>query len=317
MFHENFDFLLTENTYSRLTKNQSFIEIDSMKNLSSSIEQTITFYDLFDYPLTANEIFNNLFQPTQDYSYFELIKTLEMNNTLEFDQGFYFLPGRFEIVAKRKKRYLITEQKIKNNLKYIKLLSRIKAIKTIFICNTVAYHNAQEDSDLDLFIITRKNRIWSTRLLTTLLMKIFNKRPTKTDQKDKICLSFFITEDNLSLENIAIKNDVYLYYWISQLLPIYDPENLHKEFWQGNNWLKKYLPNADLKITNTRWQVKDALLKFPTLPEYLARKIQLKKMPNHLKKLSQENNTNVIINDKILKFHDQDKRVKIREQFFK
>lgn len=284
-----------------------------MKDLEKEILKTVSFYDIFDYPLTGNEIFTNLFQPTQNCSYFKIIKSLENNNTLKFDQGFYFLPKRKEIVQLRKQRYLITQEKIKKHLKYIKLISRIPTVQSIFICNTLSYVNAQANSDIDLFIITKKNKIWSTRLTAALLMKILNKRPTQTDQKDKICLSFFITEDNLNLEQLTIADDVYFYYWISQLLPIYDLNNLHKQFSQENSWLKKHLPNIDRKITNTRWQIRKSFFKLPILPEFIARKIQLKKMPEHLHKLSQEDNTNVIINDRILKFHDQDKRSQIKE----
>ena len=288
-----------------------------MNDLEKEILKTVSFYDIFDYPLTGNEIFNNLFQPTQNFSYLDIIKNLETNNTLEFDQGFYFLPNRREIVQTRKQRYLITQEKIKRHLKYIKLISRIPTVQAIFICNTLSYLNAQTDSDIDLFIITKNNKIWSTRLSAALLMKILNKRPTKTDQKNKICLSFFITEDNLNLEKLAIQNDIYFYYWISQLLPIYDPTNLQSKFSQENSWLKGHLPNFSPKVTNTRWTINKSFLKFPTVTEFIARKIQLKKMPKHLHKLSQEDNTNVIINDRVLKFHDQDKRVQIREQLFK
>ena len=62
------------------------------------------------------------------------------------------------------------------------------------------------------------------------------RRPTKDDKKDKICLSFYMTEDNLRLKKFAYENDLHFAYWVKQFMPVYDPDNLHKLFVETNDW---------------------------------------------------------------------------------
>ena len=50
----------------------------ALSSLEKEILKTVSFYDIFDYPLTGNEIFNNLFQPTQNFSYLDIIKNLDI-----------------------------------------------------------------------------------------------------------------------------------------------------------------------------------------------------------------------------------------------
>jgi len=33
-------------------------------------------------------------------------------------------------------------------------------------------------------------------------------------------------------------------YWVAQLMPIYDPDQLYAKFIKANSWYLKYLPNA-------------------------------------------------------------------------
>jgi hypothetical protein len=89
---------------------------------------------------------------------------------------------------------------------------------------------AHKDSDIDLFIITKNNRIWTTRICFTLILTLLGQRKTTKKHAGKFCLSFFITENYLNLENIAIKNDIYLKYWIESLVPIINKNNAFEKF---------------------------------------------------------------------------------------
>ena len=91
-----------------------------------------------------------------------------------------------------------------------------------------------KDSDIDLFIITRKNRLWSVRIFLTLILSILGQRKTTKKHAGKFCLSFFITEDALSLEHIAIENDVYLEYWVETLKPILNRNKCFEKFMKKN-----------------------------------------------------------------------------------
>ena len=94
-----------------------------------------------------------------------------------------------------------------------------------------------KDSDIDLFVITKPNRLWTARIFLTLALSILGQRKTATQHAGKFCLSFFISEKNLSLENIALENDIYLSYWIQTLKPILNRRRVFERFLEENKEL--------------------------------------------------------------------------------
>ena len=79
--------------------------------------------------------------------------------------------------------------------------------------------------------------MWINRVLITLFFSVLNFRKTKNNHAGKFCLSFFITTNNLNLGNIAINNDVYLYFWIIYFKPIINNNNFYNKFLEENkNW---------------------------------------------------------------------------------
>lgn len=285
------------------------------------ILSTLKYFNLFDYPLTLIEIKKWLFQ--DDENNLETIKNkLEENPTIEQSEGFYFLKGREQIVNLRKQKYLYTQKKYKKRFKYIKLISYLPHVSGIFIVNNLAISNVDKQSDIDLLIISKKNKIWTTRFFTTSIIKLLGLRPNPNKSEDKICLSVYLTEDNLNLEKYKIgKNDIHFTYWVNQMIPVYNPGNIYQKFIQTNNWIKKDLPNSfEYSPPKTR-QIKNNLLKNISKNilsifcfEKLFKKIQLSILPNKLKNLMNKD-TRVVVSDQILKFHDNDPRVEIQQKY--
>lgn len=57
--------------------------------------------------------------------------------------------------------------------KYGAKLSWIPGIKMVAVVNSLSMYATHQDSDIDLFIITKKNRIWIVRFLVTLTFLFF------------------------------------------------------------------------------------------------------------------------------------------------
>lgn len=312
-----------------------------MNEIEKNIFKTICWFDIFDYPLTDWEIFKFHFQDSksekQRFDFKEIRKTLKnskkLKDLISYKAGFYFLKWRDDLIRIRKERYLIAERKYKKLLKIAKILATIPFVKLIAVANGLSYSNSKEEDDIDLFIITTKNRIWLVRFFSILILKIFRARPKPLDKKDKICLNFFITEESLNLKKIMLpeKNDlpdIYFIYWLAQLYPIYDNE-IWQKFIKANLWIKEYLPNyfpkeptLERKIILKQFYLflkkifeKIHIKKFNSLSEKFYRWLQLKIMPKHLKEMANQT-TSVIINDQILKFHDKDKREIYRQKFY-
>lgn len=297
----------------------------SLTPLSQSILRTLSYFDNFKLPLTKEELYRYLWQsPRIGFEQF----LLELNKEglpFENESGFYFLSGQKDLVENRRKltinsdRFLLKARQAADKLRYVPF------IKAIFVCNTVAMNTASNNSDIDFFIVVKSGRIWLTRFFTTLILTIFGLRRTKRAIKNKICLSFYTTENNLDLKKIALAEaDIYLLYWICFLVPLYDPENISVKIWRVNSaWIQKFIPNImallgapvlysvkDSRISRTIKKMLEAFWSgvYGNIMEQQAKGAQQAKMKFNVYSLQNAPDTRVIISDNMLKFHENDRR---------
>ena len=185
----------------------------------------------------------------------------------------------------------------------------IPFVETVFLANSLSFNACKENSDIDLFIITKSNHLRTARLISSLVMAIIGiKRNSKISAK-KFCLSFFISSDLKSLQSLLLnEQDIYLPYRIAHLVPLYDQNEKsdfssnEQNFYQQNLRVKDYLPNRTPK--------QHIFLNLPI--ENLIIKLRT---PRIQKKIDQNPDLHhwVIYTDQILKFH-HDKRAEISQK---
>lgn len=306
-----------------------------MERLPKSVLQTLAYFDIFDHPLTSEELYRFLYTDFTDFKidYSDFVERLEHIDGIEAKQGFYFLPSREKIVETRQRGIKFIEEKMKIAKRGIKKIRWIPFARAVFVCNTVASAGVSEESDVDVFVVVRKGRLWLTRLLITLVLSLFGLRRTKKKIKNKICLSFYVVDSRLNLEDLAIgNNDIYLIYWLAQLIPVYDPDKIFDSIQEANQWIKRYIPNASepYKVLH-RWKVGNSNLNghvkkffekmwgegYGRVIENQAKNIQLSKMKRNKASVQNENDKRVVIQDDILKFHENDRRVEYRREWLK
>ena len=316
--------------------------------LEKAILATIVYYDVLDYPLTGFEVFKYLVNPLHVIAQIESVRNLQLeplgevsledvlkslkNHSLEKfigeKNGFYFLKGKNHLVKERIERQKIAAPRWKKIYKILKILQVVPFVKMIAVCNSLAIDNSKEEADIDFFIVIEKGRIWLTRFLITFLVWIKGEWRHKEKIANKICLSFYITDDALNLEQIAIKPyDIYLANWVTQLKPVYYENQIYRDFVFKNLWVKNYLMNFGKILNYHRPEFKknrflsfvkelsEKILKgfFGNLIEKLLRFFQKSRISH--KATQHEIPTAVIVSDKMLKFHENDKREFFQEKF--
>ncbi len=202
-----------------------------MDFFQSAILKTLAYADIFDFPLTEQEIRRWLIGPP--------------DGELKFakKQPFYFLKGREKIVAVRKKREKESQKKFKIAKRVANWLKFIPTIKMVAITGALAMNNAHQDDDIDLLIVSQKNRLWLTRLMTVLLTEIIacRRHPADREFKDKICLNMFLDEAHLAVPKK--EQDLFLAHEVCQLKPIWEKDGIYQKFIKENQWVRRFLPN--------------------------------------------------------------------------
>lgn len=199
--------------------------------------------------------------------------------------------------------------------KYISYIKWIPWIKFIWIWNSVSMFSSNKNSDIDLFIITSSKRMWFVRIILILIFQLLWVRKTNKFHAKRFCLSFFCTINWINFENFALKNDIYLYFWIIYLKPILDFDNTYNKFISSQRWLN--IDDYNNIIENNKKFIKfswvsfwDKCKIFDFIDNFLE-KIFLSRTIKSFEKLSKP--YGIIINKNMLKFHNNDKRIQIKK----
>ncbi|MDD3284271.1 MAG: hypothetical protein PHZ07_01625 [Patescibacteria group bacterium] len=304
--------------------------LKNLEKLERAIVRTIFYYDIFDYPLTSFELWTWLL----DYkcSLYDVENCLSNSANIfryiESKDSFYFIKGRRDIIKIRKDHRDFSIIKWKKALKIVNRIKFLPFVKMVALCNSIGYFNLNKESDIDLFIIIRGKYIWFSRFFITLIVQLSGVRRHGKKIEDRICLSFYITDENLNIENLQYKNDIYFYYWMIHLMPIFGYKT-YIDFMKKNIWVKDRIFNFEKNdpidsfiVSDSRFSKNFRLFLEKILDNFLGISFNLLLKNLQLAKMSFKRNIvhddkDVVINDNILKFHENDRRKYYRDIFLK
>lgn len=213
-----------------------------MKPLPKAVLCTLAYADIFDYPLKEKEIWRFLIS-TKKESPVSVKKTLLKLPQVSQKEDYFFLRARKDLVALRRKRARLGKKKLKIASKMASWLKLVPFIKLVALTGALAMENSQKDDDIDFLIITSKNRLWLTRLLTVLLIELVGSRRRPGDKKfeDKVCLNMFLAESHLALPKK--ERDLFSAHEVCQMKLLWEKDNTYQKFLKANQWVRRYLPN--------------------------------------------------------------------------
>ncbi len=201
--------------------------------MNREILATLLYFDLFKHPLTAKEILQyHKFNAQKNEINESLKQLLELGIVYKIDQ-FYTLSNNPLHVERRLKANQKADQKLKTARRFSRIISRFPFVSAVFLSGSISKGVMYPDSDIDYFIITKKNRLWVTKLLLTFFKKIILLNSYRN-----FCINYFITENALEIEE---KNH-FTATEIVTIIPVHGYD-LYLEFMKHNDWVKAYYPN--------------------------------------------------------------------------
>ncbi|MBI3115587.1 MAG: hypothetical protein HYZ09_03825 [Candidatus Kerfeldbacteria bacterium] len=220
-----------------------------MDTTAQGILSTLIYHDQFDYPLTRDECWRWWYGGRDEAPTRERVEAacrqLIADGRVLATGGFLHLPKREPIVALRIERAGHNHIKWHNARRAARWLQTVPFFRYLAVCNTVAINNGKPESDVDVFIVARRGRLWLTRALVTAVVQSLGLRRHGTKIANRVCLSFFVTDAALDFSPLLLKPaDPYFAFWVAQLVPLYDPDNLSGTIRANNAWVTGSLPNA-------------------------------------------------------------------------
>jgi hypothetical protein len=182
------------------------------------------------------------------------------------------------MAAQRQERYVDAMRKMKKLKRAVWYLSRVPGVRSIQAVNTLGLWHTRADSDIDLLVRTAPGSVWTARLFSVLPFALLKQRP-EDGRRDPFCFSFFADAD-VDLASVALPgSDPYLSVWLQAMVTVFDD------------------PRAS---SVPRWL------------ESFARRLQMKLFPKSIRE-KMNADTGIVVNDRMLKFHDPDRRAEYRD----
>lgn len=278
-----------------------------------SLLATVLYADIFDYPLRVEEVVVRMIVREGEKSH--VFRVVRAFHDLRIKEGYVRL-------LHQKKTSNIREQKEKWSKKKwmiarlaAKILSMIPSVILVGVTGGLALNNADRDDDIDLFVITKKNTLWSSRFFAIILMEMFSlrRRPGAKRVNNTICLNMFMTEDGLSVQNN--ERDLFTAYEIIQMFPLWEREASYRRFLHANRWVRVFLPNA--------WRIKSQISKHNDqqenriLLDFGIWILRIAELPSRAIQLwyMKKRRTTEVIAPHMLRFHPHDARGWIKVAF--
>lgn len=200
---------------------------------AENILKTLGYFDLFQYPLTRDEIY--LFYPehvSPPVVFNELGAMVNDKSIYIFDE-LYSLQNDPALSQRRRNGNLLAVEQMKIAVKVSKFLSGFPYVKGIAVSGSLSKNFATENSDIDFFVITAANRLWIARTF----MHLYKKLTFLTGKQHWFCMNYYVDEAALEIP----EKNVFTAMEIVTLVPMEGKTSI-ENFISSNHWTKVFFP---------------------------------------------------------------------------
>lgn len=234
---------------------------------------------------TAQKFYKNLGRPLNDYS------------------------------LERRWQDVLRDKKWKRFLKISWPFVYLPFIDFVLAAGSMALGNVHKNSDFDVIVGCRSNRIFTARFFCVLIFGLFGWRRQKLlhsgEASDKICFNHFVTEKSFRL------SPPYNIYWqelYKNLAPIFGEPGLISEFYLANDWANAayYVDSRHIFKKSHFGKIFWERVLSGHIGDYLEqalKAVQIRRIEKNLKKEAGGFQPRIKYGDDELEFHPDTKRI--------
>lgn len=123
---------------------------------------------------------------------------------------------------------------------FLKVMKYIPYVKFLGLSGSISMLNAGFEDDIDLFMITSVDRMWTARFYTLLIAQFYGLRGN--DNPHMVCLNLIFDERDLFLP--SHKRNEYTAHEIIQMKPCINKDKLYEKLLHCNDWAFRFFPNV-------------------------------------------------------------------------
>ena len=198
-----------------------------------AVLQSVTYASLFDYPLTLSQLRDSLIGERADEPTIArwVATSPLLQATIQRQNDLYFPAGRVDLLATRRRREELSRRLLERDQKILQFIAALPFVRLVAVSGSLAHLNAEGESDLDLFVITRPGRVWLVTLAALIVSRLLGWRR-------RLCLNYIVSEASLGIE----PGDLFSANQIIHLRPIIGQE-VYRRFLEANAFVRGFYPN--------------------------------------------------------------------------
>jgi predicted nucleotidyltransferase len=162
------------------------------------------------------------------------LNTLLCNKKIFLLDEFYSLQNDRSLAERRKIGNKRATELLAKAEKISKRLYKFPYVRGVAISGSVSKNFADEQADIDYFIITKANRLWIARTF----LHLYKKNPFLKKRNEYYCMNYFLDEADLVIEEKNIYTATELY----TIIPMACNGSM-KNLFEANSWSHRYFPN--------------------------------------------------------------------------
>ena len=203
-------------------------------DLTRAILNTLTYADIFNCPLTAEQIHRYLpGLSATPQSVAEHSCCLAADGLIARVGDFYMLAGREDIASLRIQRQRSAEQLWPLAINFGRIVAGLPFVRMVAVTGSLAVDNVNHSGDIDYLIVTVPGWLWLCRLLVLIVVRIASWRGVR------LCPNYFLSENAIELPD----RNLYTAHEFAQMVPLFG-SGIYQRMRTVNPWIQDFLPNA-------------------------------------------------------------------------
>jgi predicted nucleotidyltransferase len=149
----------------------------------------------------------------------------------------YLFAGAAKSTATRLEREQFSASKLRSAAEFATMLTRLAPfIRTIAVTGSVAYGSARKSDDIDLFIVTKPNRLWLSAFLALVLIRLSRLLHLRPSHLSQFCLSYVHDELGFANESKRSKSNMLFACELLKAQPVAGIRH-YRRFLEQNSWI--------------------------------------------------------------------------------
>lgn len=210
--------------------------------LEQAVMRTLTYFDLFNYPLKSSELLNFLQLKASKLSVEKILESLVNQNQIAKSDDLYSLQFDAALFERRRIGNHLADSLLPRVKKQADLIFQFPFVRSVMASGSFSKNFMDEKSDFDFFIVCTPQRIWISRMLLVLYKKLFLKNSHKY-----FCVNYFVDETHLEID----EKNIFTATELATVLPFNGFDQYQQLMTANKQWLSDTFPNFKQRTTPT------------------------------------------------------------------